>query len=100
MSLDRRFDLDRGQLAELKKAVDRGRSAAVFYAAEYNRYHIASRIGKTFLYVAGDAVVARQAYDALSEYCDGEVLLMPEREDYLIKRRWSTRPCSSAGWTL
>ena len=87
MSLDRRFDLDRGQLAELKKAVDRGRSAAVFYAAEYNRYHIASRIGKTFLYVAGDAVVARQAYDALSEYCDGEVLLMPEREDYLIKRK-------------
>ena len=87
MGLDGRFDLVRGQLAELKRAVDGGKSSAVFYLAEQNRYHIASKLGRTFLYVAGDAVSARQAYDSLCEYCDGDVLLMPEREDYLIRRK-------------
>lgn len=81
------FQLNRGQLAEIKRAVDGKKSVAVFYAADYNRLHIASQLGRTFLYVVGDAVAARQAYDALTEYVDGEVLLMPEREDFLIRRK-------------
>ena len=87
MSLEKLFQLDKGQLKELKQAVDAGRSTAVFYASEYNRYHIASQLGRPFLYVVGDIVSARRAFDALSEYSDGEILLMPDREDPLILRK-------------
>ncbi len=87
MALDKIFQLTRGQLADLRRAIDNGLSSVVFYAAEYNRYHIASQLKRPFLYVAGDLVSARKAYEALSEYCDGKVALMPDREDVLISRK-------------
>lgn len=86
MALDKIFQLNRGELAELKKAVDKGRSTVVFYAAEYNRYHIASHLKRPFLYVAGDLVAARRAYDCLSEY-GVNVMLIPDREDVLIPKK-------------
>ncbi len=87
MALEKLFSLRTGQLLALKKAIDSHRSSVVFYCAEYNRYHITSQLGRPFLYVTGDIVSARRAYDALSEYCDGEVLLMPDKEDPLINRK-------------
>lgn len=87
MPLSSLFRLDRGQLKQLKTAIDAGRSSVVFFCAEQNRRHIASQLGRPFLYVTSDLVAARKAYDSLREYCDGEVLLMPDREDPLILRR-------------
>lgn len=87
MPLDKIFRLNRGQLAEIKSALDRNRSTVVFYAAENNRCHIASFLDRPFLYVAGDLVSARKAYETLSEYCDGEIIFMPDREDPLILRK-------------
>lgn len=89
MPLEPLFKLNKGVLADVKKAVDKGKSSVIFYAPEYNRYHIASQLNKRFLYVAGDIVAARKAYDALVEYCDGEVAIFPDREDVLIRRKTS-----------
>ena len=80
MPLESLFRLNKGVLAEIKKAVDKGMSSVIFYAPEYNRYHIASQLRRQFLYVAGDIVAARKAFDALTEYCDGEVALFPDRD--------------------
>lgn len=87
MPLEKLFKLNGGQLKQLSVAINAGRSSVVFYCSEYNRYHIASQLGRPFIYVAGDIVAARRAYDALKEYCDGEVLFMPDREDPLILRK-------------
>lgn len=87
MALEKLFRLNRGQLAEIKKAVERGRSTVVFYLAEYNRCHIASQLERPFIYVAGDLVSARRACDCLTEYCGGGVVMMPDREDVLIPRK-------------
>lgn len=87
MSLEKLFQLNRGQLKQLRQAIEGGRSTVVFYVAEFNRYHIASQLNRPFLYVVGDIVAARRAYETLCEYCDGEVLLMPDKEDPLILRK-------------
>jgi len=85
--MEKLFELNKGRLKEIRQAVDAGRSTVVFYTPEYNRYHIASQLKRPFIYVVGDLVAARRAQEALSEYCDGEVLLMPDREDPLILRK-------------
>lgn len=85
--MDKIFELNTGQLEKLRKTVDEGKSPVVFYAAEYNRYHMASGLGRPFLYVVGDLVSARRAFSALSEYCAGEIALFPEREDVLLPRK-------------
>lgn len=89
---DKIFQLNKGVLAEIKKAVDEGDSPAVFYAAEQNRYHITSQLGRPFIYVAGDTVAARKAYESLAEYTDGRVALLPDREDLLIPRKTAFTP--------
>ena len=77
---------------EIKKAVDEGNSPAVFYAAEQNRYHITSQLVRPFIYVAGDTVSARKAYESLTEYAAGPVALIPDREDFLIPRKTAFTP--------
>lgn len=81
------FPLNSGKLLEVKKAVHSNLDTMVFYALENNRYHIASGLERPFLYVCGDIVSAQHAYDILNEYCDGEVILFPEKEDVLITRQ-------------
>ncbi|NCA91890.1 transcription-repair coupling factor [bacterium] len=87
MKLDKAFNMDRGSLRSVKEAVDRGKKTVVFYAAEYNRLHIASAIKHPFLYVVSDLIAARKAVDCLSEYCQESVELLPEKEDVLISRQ-------------
>ncbi len=89
---DKIFQLNKGVLAEIKKAVDEGNSPAVFYAAEQNRYHITSQLDRPFIYVAGDTVSARKAYESLTEYAAGPVALIPDREDFLIPRKTAFTP--------
>jgi transcription-repair coupling factor (superfamily II helicase) len=81
------FSLDKGNLYEIKKSVDARKNPIVFYAAPNNRCHLASAIGRPFVYVAGDWVDARKIFERISEYGEGNYALMPEREDVLIKRK-------------
>ncbi len=87
MKLDKVFNLDRGNLAAVKDSLDHGKNTVVFFAAEYNRLHIASALNRPFLYVVSDLIAARKAVDCLSEYSLGNIELMPEREDVLISRQ-------------
>ena len=85
--MDKIFALERGLLKNIKDAVLKGKSVAVFNAAPNNRCHIASGIGKKFVYVAGDISEARKIYDRICEYGDGRYALLPEKEDALIRRK-------------
>ena len=79
--MDKIFALERGLLKNIKDAVLKGKSVTVFNAAPNNRCHIASGIGKKFVYVAGDISEARKIYDRICEYGDGRYALLPEKED-------------------
>lgn len=78
------FSLNKGKLLEIKEAVAKGRDSMVFYAHETNRCHITACLNKPFLYIAGDIVSAQRIHEILSDYCSGEVVLIPEKEDVLI----------------
>lgn len=78
---------------ELKEAVDENRSPVVFYTAENAKYHLASVLERTVLFVVQDTVEARRAKEMLEAYTDGEVYLFPEREDTLRPLR------SVVSWT-
>ena len=56
----------------------------MFYAAQNTRYFIATRLKKFFLYVASDRLGAREAHRILSDYADGEVVLIPEKDELLL----------------
>ena len=69
---------------KLNTALENGVKSAVFYASQNARYHLASQTGHFFVYVTPDRLSARQAVDVLSDYVDGKVLYIPERDDLLI----------------
>lgn len=73
-----------GKFAEFKRAMEAGKSTAVFYCAQNARYHLASATGRFFLYVTSDRVGMRGARDILRDYCGGEVALIPEKDDLLL----------------
>jgi len=80
------FSIDNmgGDLAALKQAVTQGKNTSVFYAAGVSRCHIAAGLGRFFLYVAPDRISARAAWESLSDFADGEVVLLIEKDDVLI----------------
>jgi transcription-repair coupling factor (superfamily II helicase) len=90
--LNEKFSLNKGKLLELKNCIDEGLDSVVFYAQENNRYHIASQLNRPFLYVVSDIVTAQRATDTLNEYCEKEVLFIPEKEDILINRQLVNYP--------
>ncbi|MFA5449887.1 MAG: transcription-repair coupling factor [Clostridia bacterium] len=73
-----------GDIADLKKALDGGKSSAVFYATSSARCFVTAALDRFFLYITPDRVSARTAADLLSEMTGGEVVLIPEKEDLLI----------------
>ncbi len=73
-----------GKFAEFRRAMDDGKSTAVFYCAQNARYHLATATGRFFLYVTSDRVGMRDARDILQDYCGGEVAYLPEKDDLLL----------------
>lgn len=71
------------EFAELKEAVDGGKSCVVFSSTEFAKYHLTATLGRPFLYIAPDMTEARRAARALSEFFGREVVYIPEREDPL-----------------
>lgn len=80
------FDLKNlgGDLSALKDALDSGKSTSVFYTTSAARAHIASKAERFFLYVTPDRLSARKAAEILTDYCEKEVVLIPEKDDVLI----------------
>lgn len=80
------FSLDSigGDLAALKQAVSQGKNTSVFYASGVSRCHIAAGLNKFFLFVAPDRISARAAWESLSDFSEGEVVLLIEKDDVLI----------------
>ncbi len=76
-----------GGLKDLKTSIDNGENSLVFYCAENNRLHITSQLDRFFLYVTQDIISAQKAVDTLNDYCQKEVVLIPEREDVLVSRQ-------------
>ncbi len=91
------FSLERlGKIYEkIGGALDRGHSSSVFYASQNARYHLASVAGHFFVYVTPDRLSARHAVDILNEYSEGEVVLIPERDDLLLNTTVNLSPSIS-----
>lgn len=68
----------------LYEAVGEKKSSAVFYAAQNTRYFLSTRLDKFFLYVASDRIAAREAHRIISDYVDGEVVLISEKDELLL----------------
>lgn len=85
--LPKHFSLERlGEKVNLLvKTVGEGNSSAVFYAAQNTRFFISTRLNKFFLYVAPDRLASREAHRILNEYADGEIVLIPEKDELLLK---------------
>ena len=95
--LPSRFSPERlgGVYQKLRSAIDEGKSTSVFYACQNARYHLASVAGRFFVYVTPDRLSARQAVAVLNEYANGEVVLVPERDDLLINTTVNISPSIS-----
>lgn len=87
MATDKIFSPEKGAIGEIKKNINAGRNVTVFNAAPNNRRHIASALGKKFIYVVADVSEARKTCDRLNEYGKGNYAVMPEKEDPLVKRK-------------
>lgn len=72
------------KMISLVEAVGGKKSSSVFYSAQNTRYFIATRLRKFFLYVTNDRLGAREAHRILSDYADGEVVLIPEKDELLL----------------
>lgn len=85
--MDKLFSLRSGVPREIKECVRAGKNVTVFNAAPNNRSHIASALGRKFVYLVGDVSEARKVFDRLCEYGEGKYAVLPEKEDALVKRK-------------
>lgn len=76
-----------GKFAELDRAIAEGLSTSVFYCSQNARYHLTTATGRFFLYVTPDRIGMREAREILADYCGGEVVIIPEKDDLLLNLR-------------
>ncbi|MEG1535639.1 MAG: transcription-repair coupling factor [Clostridia bacterium] len=87
--LDKLLQLEEigGDIAKVKKAIEKGRDCCVFSMPRANRLHLTSHLDKFVLYVAKDTIDANNLYTQLQDYYGESVALLNGNEELLLYRK-------------
>ncbi|HHX49211.1 MAG TPA: transcription-repair coupling factor [Clostridiales bacterium] len=76
--------------ADFQKAMGQEKNIAAFYATQNLRYLIASQSERFFVYITQDRISAKEAHKILSEYTNGEVVYLTEKDEVLLNLQFDT----------